>query len=259
LTQNKKAPFRTKRLQFSSSRSNWKQVWQDGLSEREKRLGVIARQYVLPKYYELFQRFLKEKGSISILEVGAGSGEMTHFILSQGPSYIVDYMATELTGQGCAQIRSLGIQCEQMDAMALGFQDGAFDAVCSFDVMHHVPDPGRMAREMMRVACRYIFLIESNGLSLGRKLLEKTKSYRSLDENSYFPWQYRSFFTSPSIQYFEIHPFLFTIPKLPDFTWRWVAGFSELMEKIPLIRWQCSGVWMGIKKYENSCDGDLLL
>lgn len=257
MTRKKRTPFRTKRVQFSSSHSNWKQIWNDGLSEREKRLGVIARQYVLPKYYQLFERFFKEKGIISLLDVGAGAGEISNVIISQEPSYIDDYVATELTWQGCAQIRSLGIQCEQMDAMALGFQDGAFDAVCSFDVMHHVPDPGRMAREMMRVASKYIFLIESNGLSLGRKLLEKTRSYKSLGESSYFPWQYRSFFASPSIQQFEIHPFLFTIPKLPDFTWRWVAGLSELLEKIPLIRWQCSGVWIGITKREGSFEGGL--
>jgi SAM-dependent methyltransferase len=248
LTQNNRKGVRRKHLQFSSSHANWDKIWNKGLSEREKRLGAIAKRYVLPKYYKLFDRFFEEKGAIRILEVGAGAGEMTHFIISQRPSYIVDYMTTELTWEGCSQIRSLGIRCEQMDARALGFRDGAFDAVCSFDVMHHVPDPGRMAREVMRVASKYIFLIESNGLSLGRKLLEKTKSYRSLGENSYFPWQYRSFFSSPSIQQFEIHPFLFTIPGMPDFTWRWVARFSELMEKLPLIRWQCSGVWMGIMK-----------
>ena len=239
-------------MQFFSSHSNWKRIWNEGLSEREKRLGAIAKRYVLPKYYKLFDRFFKEKGTISILEVGAGRGEMTNFIISQRPSYIVDYMTIELTWEGCSQIQTLGIQCEQMDAMALGFQDATFDALCSFDVMHHVPDPGKMAREMLRVASKYIFLIESNGLALGRKLLEKTKSYRSLGENSCFPWQYRSFFSSPSSQQFEIHPFLFTIPGLPDFTWRWVAGFSELMEKIPLFRWQCSGVWMGITKRVDS-------
>ena len=239
-------------MQFSSSHSNWDRIWNEGLSEREKRLGAIAKRYVLPKYYKLFNRFFRDKGTISILEVGAGAGELTHFILSQRPSYIDDYMTTELTQEGCSQVRSLGVQCEQMDAMDLDFQNGAFDALCSFDVMHHVPDPGRMARELIRVASKYIFLIESNGLALGRKLLEKTKSYRSLGENSYFPWQYRSFFSSPTIQQFEIQPFLFTIPGLPDFTWRRVARFSELMEKIPLFRWQCSGVWMGITKRVDS-------
>lgn len=242
-------------MQFSSSHSNWDQIWNKGLSEREKRLGAIVKRYVLPKYYRLFERFFKEKGNISLLDVGAGGGEMSHFIVSREPSYLNDYVATELTWQGCEQIRSLGIDCEQMDAVALGFQDGAFDAVCSFDVMHHVQAPATMAQEMLRVASKYIFLIESNGLSLGRKLLERTKSYRSLGEKSYFPWQYRSFFSSPSIQRFEIRPFLFTLPGLPDFTWRWVAGFSELLERIPFIRWQCSGVWMGITKRLYSSAG----
>jgi len=244
-------------LECSPSHTSWNQIWNEGLSWREKRLGAIAKRYVLPKYYQLFDRFFKEKGTMSILEVGAGAGEITHFVISQGPSYIADYMTTELTWEGCAHIRSLGIECKQMDAMALGFQDGAFDAVCCFDAMHHVSDPAKMAREMMRVALKYVFLIESNGLSLGRRLLETTRSYKSLGENSYSPWQYRSFFKSPPIQQFDIHPFLFAVPGLPDFTWRWVARFSELLERIPFIRWQCSGVWMGMTKSEDSFEGGL--
>lgn len=240
-----------RQLPNSLSHEGWNQIWGQGLSEREKRIGVIARRYVLPKYYQLFEQFFRCKGPISVLELGAGSGEMSYFVVSQGRSYISRYTASELTSEGCREIRGLGIQCEQMDAMAVGFRNAAFDAVCCFDVMHHVPDPAKMAQEMMRVTRRYIFLIESNGLSLGRRMLEQTQSYKLLGERSYFPWQYRSFFASPSIKHFEIHPFLFTVPGLPDVAWRWVARFSELLERIPLVRWQCSGVWIAIIKRED--------
>jgi SAM-dependent methyltransferase len=58
---------------------------------------------------------------------------------------------------------------------ALPFEDGAFDAVCEFGVLHHVPDPNAVVREMTRVARRAVFISDDNRFGYGnlpRQLLK---------------------------------------------------------------------------------------
>jgi ubiquinone/menaquinone biosynthesis C-methylase UbiE len=43
------------------------------------------------------------------------------------------------------------IKLEQIDAKALPFPDGAFDAVISNSIIHHIPEPETAFREMVRV------------------------------------------------------------------------------------------------------------
>ncbi|MBW2971246.1 hypothetical protein KY320_03740 [Candidatus Woesearchaeota archaeon] len=115
--------------------------------------------------------------------------------------------------------------------------------VFAIDVMHHVSNPRKMAREMMRVSSKYIFLIEANGICIIRKVMERiSKKYQAAGENSYKPWDYKSFFKGANN--FSIRPFLFMIPFTPKRLMKPVIWLSETMEKIPLLRWQGSGVVM---------------
>jgi len=45
-----------------------------------------------------------------------------------------------------------------VDAKSLPFADGAFDAVLSNSIVHHIPDPAVAFREMLRVARRALFV-----------------------------------------------------------------------------------------------------
>lgn len=228
---------------------NWNNLFNQKLSERDARLGKKAREYITQKYVSLFARTVLSKPVSSILELGAGRGEITHAILTQMPKRIKRYVATELLASGVKDLRKSGVDARQMDAQNLRFPKSSFDIVAAFDVMHHVPDPSKMALEMTRVSKKYVFLIEANGLSLPRKLMEKTAWYKSLGENSYLPWQYRSFFPQKHFRTFSIHPFLFVPPGIPDSMSFIIPPISEALERIPLLNWQCSGVVMfGVKK-----------
>lgn len=229
---------------------SWDELFSQKLSERDARLGQKARSYIVQKYYSLFKEKILKKNKLSILELGAGRGEITRQILSEGADGIKKYVATELMKSGVSGLRRIGVDAKQMDAQKLLFKDRSFDVVCAFDVMHHILDPQKMAHEMARVAKKHVFLIEANGLSLARKLLEKTAWYRSLGENSYFPWQYVSFFPTKQFKKIRIRPFLFVPPLIPDFLAPMVPPLSETFEKIPLLNWQCSGVVIyGEKKF----------
>lgn len=222
--------------------SQWHALFSQQLSERDARLGKKARNFIVHKYYSLFRENILKQNKLTILELGAGDGEITRQILAQGRDQINKYIATELTKSGVSALTRIGVNAQQMDAQKLLFKDKSFDVVCAFDVMHHVPDPVKMAHEMTRVTKKYVFLIEANGLSIARKLLEKTAWYRSLGENSYFPWQYLSFFPRGQFKSLTIRPFLFVPPAVPDFLAFTIPLISETLERIPLLNWQCSGV-----------------
>jgi SAM-dependent methyltransferase len=50
---------------------------------------------------------------------------------------------------------------------ALPFADNSFDAVCEFGILHHVPDPARVVKEMLRVARNVIVISDANRFGQG--------------------------------------------------------------------------------------------
>lgn len=61
------------------------------------------------------------------------------------------------------------------DACALPFADASFDAVMALGVLHHVPRPDIVVREMLRVAKRAVFISDSNLFGQGRRPLRMLK------------------------------------------------------------------------------------
>lgn len=229
--------------QLYSRSTNFKEEWD----------GRIAIEYKVPKYLKTFISAFRGKAPMDVLELGAGNGEVSELIRKENPRFIRSYVATELSKEGVKKLRIKGFKAFEMDAQDLSrFPDNSFDLVFCIDVMHHVSDPRKMAQEMLRVSRKYIFLIEANGICGLRKLLEVTsRKYKEAGENSYAPWRYTSFFTTGkyAAKRFSIRPFLFSVPFTPRSLIRPMILMSEFLEKIPLVRWQGSGVvMMGEKK-----------
>jgi ubiquinone/menaquinone biosynthesis C-methylase UbiE len=55
----------------------------------------------------------------------------------------------------------------QASGEALPFSDASFDAVCEFAILHHVPDPAKVLREMMRVSRRVLVVVDCNRFGQG--------------------------------------------------------------------------------------------
>ena len=53
------------------------------------------------------------------------------------------------------------------DAQKLEFSDGAFDLVCEFGALHHIPDPSKAVSEMLRVARKAVFISDANNFGQG--------------------------------------------------------------------------------------------
>jgi len=175
---------------------------------------------------------------------GSGTGELSQAVLAHNRGQIGRYVTSEYFPEGVEWLRRAGLEAIQADAQDLPLDDGQFDASVAFDVMHHVDRPRDMAREMMRVARGRCLLVESNGLSVFRKLKELTPGHRAAGERSYTPWTYRSFFAGHpgyALEKFEIFPFLFPF-KCPRWALRGLVAWNRCVEHIPLVRWQCSSV-----------------
>ena len=215
---------------------NFHQIWE----------GEISLKYKVPKYASLFIRHFQGKNP-AVLEVGAGDGYLTRLIMKK--LNCKKYVATEISDGGVKRLKEKGIRALKMDAERLEFEDNSFDVVCCFDTMHHAYDPRKMASEMIRVARKEVFLIEANGSCLIRKLLEKTPRYKTVHELSYTPRQYISFFTHPEIRKIYIKPFLAVFPFTPLIFTKPAVWISEIMERLPILKWQCSSVLISVEKY----------
>jgi len=107
-------------------------------------------------------------GIRSVLDVGAGTGRSVAWLKAHSP---------ELTIVGVEPVDALreaghakGLRADELiagDGNALAFADGAFDLVCAFGVLHHVPDPARVVGEMLRVAKKAILISDSNNFGQG--------------------------------------------------------------------------------------------
>lgn len=227
---------------------NWAKVHGQNESWRTRLIGDLSCSFVMPRYAELFEKYLGTKGKCSFLELGAGNGEMASLILQRKPPFIGSYTVSENFEEGVAWLKKKGLTAVLADAEQIPFPDASFDVVLCFDVMHHVRNPSKMAAEMMRTARGRLFFTESNGLSLGRKLMELTPGHRRAGERSYTPARYRSFFEQRPyrVTHFEIHPFVFPL-RLPA---RISVPFNRWIENVPFIKWQCSNVYMYIE-YER--------
>jgi hypothetical protein len=228
--------------------SEWAGIHDEDESWRKKLVGDISDAFIVPRYVRLFYDTFGDQHSADFCEIGSGNGDISRAILAAKQGQIGRYVTSEIFPEGVEWLRHLGVEAVQADAQDLPWRDGEFAAAVAFDVMHHVKEPRKMASEMMRVARGRLLLVESNGLSVVRRLLEFTPGHRNAGERSYAPWTYRHFFQGHhryAIESFEIHPFLFPF-KVPNRLLPTLVWFNGVIERIPLASWQCSSVWMRV-------------
>lgn len=115
--------------------------------EREAEIRYEIEPYILD-----FADFGSARG-LKVLEIGVGLGA-DHVEFAKAGA---DLTGIDLTDRAIAltreRVRLLGLKSELMvaDAERLPFEDGTFDLVYSWGVIHHSPDTPAAAREIMRV------------------------------------------------------------------------------------------------------------
>lgn len=113
---------------------------------------VERRRAELEPFIEDYADFASAAGS-EVLEIGVGLG--TDFVRFARAGARVT--GVDLTARAVALVRrrleleGLAGRVDQADAESLPFEDGSFDVVYSWGVLHHTPDPPAAFREAMRV------------------------------------------------------------------------------------------------------------
>ncbi len=96
-------------------------------------------------------------GRNPVLDVGTGTAQIPVELCRQSPS--VQVVGIDLAAHMLAlaeeNIRQAGLtdrlRVERCDAKQMPFADGSFAAVISNSIIHHIPEPGRVLAEMIRV------------------------------------------------------------------------------------------------------------
>lgn len=112
----------------------------------------------------------------SVLDVGAGTGRAVKTLKDRWQD------ATIVGVEPVAALRKeailSGLSSQEIvdgDALCLTYADGSFDYVIATGVLHHIPDPERAVREMVRVARKGVMISDSNNLGQGRALTRLAK------------------------------------------------------------------------------------
>ena len=112
----------------------------------------------------------------SVLDVGSGTGRVIEYLQHARPD--IHAIGVEPVAELRAQGHKKGIPENRLingDATKLQFEDGSFDLVCEFAVLHHIAKPELAVSEMLRVAKRAIFISDSNRFGQGSLLSRKLK------------------------------------------------------------------------------------
>jgi len=113
-----------------------------------------------PELKEAFFEYLGLSQHAKVLDVGCGPGTFTRYLARyiEPPGLIwgvdrdkvfIEYARRKAEEEGINGYVKYAVA----DALALPFNEGAFDAVTSYTLIEHVPDPEALVREMIRV-CR---------------------------------------------------------------------------------------------------------
>ncbi|QXJ21930.1 methyltransferase domain-containing protein [Actinomadura graeca] len=141
------------------------------LARSVRLLGAFRREQREPEYfYELMARdtvahlgvYTDLRGA-TVVDVGTGSGFFARALTAAGARCAgIDHDPAELTAHGAP-----GAGTVVASALSLPFRTGSADVCFSSNVLEHVPDPWRMAGEMVRVTRPggTVFLSFTNWLS----------------------------------------------------------------------------------------------
>ncbi|MEO7539496.1 MAG: methyltransferase domain-containing protein, partial [Pyrinomonadaceae bacterium] len=111
----------------------------------------------------LVRKAASGQGDLSILDVGAGSGELLLSAKAMMGSGGRLFVGAELNTEAAASIaRRPGLTAVQCNALKLPFADNSFDVVISSLFLHHLDDGSAVTliTEMARVARRKFFVID---------------------------------------------------------------------------------------------------
>jgi ubiquinone/menaquinone biosynthesis C-methylase UbiE len=130
-----------------------------------------------PFTMKLFHSILHMVDAHSVLDVGTATGRTLRDLKEAQPHLSVCGVepVAALIDQAIQKGNTAFGPIFQASGTALPFRDASFDVVCEFAVLHHVPNPRAVVREMTRVAKKAVFIADSNRFGQGSRALRLIK------------------------------------------------------------------------------------
>jgi ubiquinone/menaquinone biosynthesis C-methylase UbiE len=101
----------------------------------------------------------------SVLDVGSGTGRAIRFLRQRCPDMQIE--GVEPVGKLREQAQVPSTVIHDASGEDLPFNDGSFDVVMSFGLLHHVPAPAPVIAEMTRVARFGVMISDTNRFGQG--------------------------------------------------------------------------------------------
>ncbi len=114
---------------------------------------VFAKQRI-----DYLQRHIDFAAVESAFDVGCGDGFATNYLAQLVPVVEGGDISELMLAHNPLERRLL----KTIDAEDLDLPDDAYDLVYTWEVLHHLKDPGAAVRELARVSRRYVVLFEPN-------------------------------------------------------------------------------------------------
>jgi len=125
-----------------------------------------AMDMMLP--FALLAGFIDILGVASLLDVGSGSGHCLRVLQRLRPN--LRMVGVEPSAEMREEGYRSGLGTDMLidgDATALEYDDGEFDLVCEFGMLHHLPTPADAVAEMCRVASKAVVISDTNNFGAG--------------------------------------------------------------------------------------------
>lgn len=118
---------------------------------------------------ELVLDCLQRWKAASVLDVGTGTGRLLRELAAREPAVAFHGVdpVTELLEIAHERYGLPASALSVAGGERLPFDDGSWDAVCEVGVLHHVPQPGVVVAEMLRVAARVVVICDDNRFAVG--------------------------------------------------------------------------------------------
>jgi len=161
--------------------SKQREYWNSTVNKRSYRHPIV--EFFAKQRLEYLRPILKLSAEDRLLDIGCGDGFSTFYASRDTANLFGVDRSTLMLEHHPTRSR---VACA--DAYALPFRNNSFDAVWSWELLHHMLQPELAIREMQRVSSKYVVIFEPNRYNLAlflyglfkreeRLLLRSTKRF----------------------------------------------------------------------------------
>ena len=195
---------------------------------------------------KLFRELGRMTAQSTVLEIGCGTGEFSWRVAPHVGTFHATDFSPELLTRCEARMRATCPQANvvfaRQDAMAMTCKDHTFDAVFGCSMLHHV-NATLALREVFRVLRPGGWCVFSEPNMMNPQIaMQKNIGFikrrvgDSPDETAFFRGEMETLLRQAGFTEIAVKNFDFLHPFTPPALLGVVAGFGELLEKIPLVR-----------------------